>query len=944
MMKKLFSFCLAFIWIHAFSQSMQYPPSVEWFKIKTNFGEIVYPKPLGQDALRIGRLLEAEQTEMNKTMPTKLRKISIFFNNQLSYSNAYVGLAPYQSVWYGTPPQEAFNGTLDWYETLAKHEFRHVYQFNRLNRNLNKFLYFLYGEYGQGAASGLVPNWFFEGDAVLSETLLSHSGRGRLAEFDMPIRTNYLNGIKYSYYKATLGSNKDYVANHYYYGYLYTTYLRRKLGADGVDKVLEHSTKRTFWPFAFNLGLKKMTNKAWDVNFNDMINDVGKQWAERQAKLEITSFEKLNKRSKRCYTSYSEPAILPDSSIICKKSSRKQIQKWVIVKNDGSEQPIGNCTADDGYSLYRNRLVFTEQIPNARWGQKSSSDIFELNAKTGKKRRITHRQRYYSPAYSPDGKTLVAMEYDDENHAYLVSLDRKTGNVKTKAQIFDNQMIRTPVWVDQNTVALIHGKSKGFALSLFSLDGKQIKNLIPYSNFVVSQPYVSDNYLYYHSDETGIDNLFAINLQTGTKFQVSSAAYGAFHPYADPVGHRLLYQNYSAKGYNLAQMPLDSTKWIKSEDIKKNPVFYFEPLLKESNQDELKIDTTKIFKETKYRAWSNLINIHSWYAAYDGADVFAGFLSDNKLNTLSINPELTYNTNEKSIFGSVDLKYSKYFLVLDGRLATGARTVSTKANDGSLVYHSFNEDQRSIGLQLPLNLSRNSRSSMLTTSLTYLNVERGAVGTDLSTVSTLKNGTLKYLMFRLNFSNVETPAPRDVFSKWAQTFQLSRFAQIEKESALPGSFLYFSSTFNLPGLVDGHSLRFNLDYEQQVQNFFASQLLIRGYSFSFQTDSKQRLGVNYAFPLLYPDMAMGACFYLRRVAINLFSDFGQVTNPVRQYQNNGSVKVVSETQQYNSMGAEFMFSFNLLNLPYPIHTGLRMSYRQLDKQLVYDILPISISF
>ena len=45
-------------------------------------------------------------------------------------------------------------------------------------------LYYLFGEGGQALANSLsVPNWFWEGDAVYQETLVSDQGRGRLPYF-----------------------------------------------------------------------------------------------------------------------------------------------------------------------------------------------------------------------------------------------------------------------------------------------------------------------------------------------------------------------------------------------------------------------------------------------------------------------------------------------------------------------------------------------------------------------------------------------------------------------------------------------------------------------------------------------------------------------------------------------------------------------------------------
>ncbi len=75
-----------------------------------------------------------------------------------------------------------------------------------------------------GGGAAIMPSWYYEGDAVLNETRLSASGRGRSAGFEMPLRTLLLGERKlYPYSKVKLGSYKDFVPNQYQYGYQMVT-------------------------------------------------------------------------------------------------------------------------------------------------------------------------------------------------------------------------------------------------------------------------------------------------------------------------------------------------------------------------------------------------------------------------------------------------------------------------------------------------------------------------------------------------------------------------------------------------------------------------------------------------------------------------------------------------------------------------------------------------
>ena len=184
-------------------------------------------------------------------------------------------------------------------------------------------------------------------------------------------------------------------------------------------------------------------------------------------------------------------------------------------------------------------------------------------------------------------------------------------------------------------------------------------------------------------------------------------------------------------------------------------------------------------------------------------------------------------------------------------------------------------------------------------------------------------------------------APRDIFPRSGLQIQLYEFKS-PISSDYNTALLSLKSTFYFPGLFKNHHLRFNIDYEYQLQSYFASLIQIRGYETNFACERKMRLGANYALPLAFPDLALGQYFYLRRIALNLFADHGYIDYIGNLVKSNNSS--YSYYQPLNSYGGELMLSFNLLNFPYAIHTGIRASYRALDKTMFYEVLPVSISF
>ena len=188
-MKHLFVLCIFSLFVGFTAQSQYFswgtePASIRWKQIQTDNFQVIYPK--GQDSIaqRFTNLLEYVYDACGKTLGHAPAKISVILHTNSAITNGSVAWAPKRMDIFDVVPQDQIS--MGWLEMLAIHEFRHVVQFDKLNQGLTKILYFLLGEQAVGGVGGLLlPSWFFEGDAVATETALSLSGRGRQPEFSM---------------------------------------------------------------------------------------------------------------------------------------------------------------------------------------------------------------------------------------------------------------------------------------------------------------------------------------------------------------------------------------------------------------------------------------------------------------------------------------------------------------------------------------------------------------------------------------------------------------------------------------------------------------------------------------------------------------------------------------------------------------------------------------
>src|ERR1700744_3230870 len=193
------------------------PPSLKWHQLNTDTARIIFPAGLDSLAEQVAAIVHTLSRTTLPTMGHTQRKINIVLQNQTIIPNGYVSLAPFRSEFQLTPEQNSFDlGSLPWQKMLAIHEYRHVQQYNNFRVGLSGAFYYLFGEGGQAFANSLaVPNWFWEGDAVYQETLVSDQGRGRLPFFFDGYRSLWEAMKDYSWMKLRNGSLRDYVPDGY---------------------------------------------------------------------------------------------------------------------------------------------------------------------------------------------------------------------------------------------------------------------------------------------------------------------------------------------------------------------------------------------------------------------------------------------------------------------------------------------------------------------------------------------------------------------------------------------------------------------------------------------------------------------------------------------------------------------------------------------------------
>ena len=475
----------------------QDPASIKWKSISSVHFKVIFPAGFEKEASRMLILLDSHYDENSAQLDHYPGKIPVVLHTSSAISNGFVVWAPRRVEMFMYPDVKGYSQ--DWSDQLALHEFRHVVQVDKLNQGITKVLTILLGQQGIGPAVGMVPFWFLEGDAVYAETSLSQSGRGRLPSFEMGIKAQLLTDKRpYTFSKSYLGSYRDFVPNYYQYGYQMITYGRYNYGNDIWTGALNYVGRNPylFDPLFFYLHHK--TGKGKAGLYRNTMSFLESHWDSTASNRSIHLPASFNERRTRTYTSWNEPHLLPDLSVIAVKSGLDNIQTFVRLDSTGGEKKLftpGRLNSGN-ISVSHNHIVWDESVPGLRWDNRSYSVIRQYDYETGKVSTLSRRSRFSAPSFSTTGDTIVAVETTMENDFRLVFISSLDGSIFTRIPSPRNIQLQDPAWISHTgSVVAIGVDRNGKTLLEYNLERGTWKNLLPASFVNISDP-VSAGQLY----------------------------------------------------------------------------------------------------------------------------------------------------------------------------------------------------------------------------------------------------------------------------------------------------------------------------------------------------------------------------------------------------------------------------------------------------------------
>jgi hypothetical protein len=892
------------------------PSSIRWLQLETDSVRFIFPSFWKGNVQHMASLAGKLDRSV-VSLGNQFRKFDIVLQPQTTLSNAYVGIGPRRSEFFLTPLQNSFAlGSLPWADQLMLHEFRHIHQFNNFNKGFSRLFYFLGGQLGLTLINNAaVPNWFWEGDAVYQETRESNQGRGRLPSFFNGFCSLWLAEKNYSWMKLRNGSLRDYVPDHYQLGYLLTAYGWEKKGEDFWRKVTDDAVRfrKVFYPF------QAAVRRHAGLRYREFVRQ-----ALDQAKSTSVTNSDIQTKIKSPFRHFAGdqefPHFIDTEQVMYISSSYRHIPAFVIRQLSTGEEKtlrVRDISLDNHFSYRNGKVVYAAFNIDPRWGWRDYSEIRLLDTETGFQRSLTRHTCYFSPDISEDGKEIVAVEMTEEGNSRLQFLSAENGEAIGSIPNTQGWVYTYPKFMGQTqVVSAVRNTNGEMGLLRIAKDGSAVDTLIPFSMHVIGFPQVSGDTIIVTASMGASDQMFLIKGNGVFLLQPDGGNNLTGNYQAHILSGRLAWTHFTEAGYRL--------KWqsLKGENMQPFSLARFREPLPDFGYTALQekipgIDgrSERIYPVQKYSKGYRLINFHSWIPSASDPEYGLRFLTENVLNTLQGEAAFTFNRNEQSKQYSFSGTYGAlYPWIRSGISYTMDRSVRI---NGSTI--GWDEWQMRGGLVLPLQFIHGRTFTDLRVSTDYVYTKTYYKGIYKDSFSRSGYG---YFDQQLVFSHQSQQARQHIFPRYAQSLRIGYANAVQGLNA--NQFLLSGSGY-FPGIFRNHHFVFQIAWQQRDtlrRLFFSNSFpFSRGYT-RLNFHRMFRWGINYHFPVVYPDRGLADIVYFLRVRANVFYD----DTRVQDYDRNRK----TYARSFRSAGMEVYFDSKWWN-QHPLTFGIRYA-RLLDPE------------
>lgn len=571
-------------------------PSLRWYTIETPHYRVTYHDGCEEVAQRVANVAESMHGVLTKVMAHEpAEKTEIILADFSEAANGAAVVLPYNAIrLIVTAPEDLspLGDVDDWYLELVTHENTHVLHVDNIH-GLAAIANAIIGK--TYAPNQVQPRWILEGIGVYHETARTSGGRNRSSMWNMFLRADALEDNL-----ATLDQMSNPVRRWpqgniaYLYGSKFVEWIAQKYGEDYIARISRDYGGQII-PWGINRSIRRTTGKTYEELYPEWIEDVKRRAQDEKAQVLARGLRE-GKRITFSGQVARYPRWIPDNAwpehkggiLYYRDDQRYRTGLFAVdVERDASgavtrsrhqDADLVARTSGESYAtfapdgsvvfgsqeIHKNVFLFSdlERLPR---GKKSA-----FGTPDGGRIRLTDPAlRATDPAVSPGGDRVVfVVNRAGTRSIHIADLEEDhVANVRPLLPTERFEQAFTPRWSpDGKSIAYGVWKRGGYRDIRYVDLERGVYFDVTNDRAVDGGPAFTPDgrFLLFHSDRTGIMNVYAWEIATGRLMQVTNVINGAYSPDVSPDGKTLVYVGYTKAGFDLFAMPFDESRWLEA--------------------------------------------------------------------------------------------------------------------------------------------------------------------------------------------------------------------------------------------------------------------------------------------------------------------------------------------------------------------------------------------
>jgi Tol biopolymer transport system component len=534
-------------------------PKLTWRTIATPHFEITYHDPLGDLAQRVATAAEHAHRVLSASLGFESsQRTLVLLTDDADGANGFADVIPRNEIrLFAAAPDDlsSIGDYDDWLATLVVHEHTHIVHLDQIG-GLSAVINALLGK--TTSPNTVQPRWFIEGLAVHMESTHTSAGRVRSTRSDMTLRMDVLEDRVPSIDQL---SNDPVRWPHgdlrYLYGGRFVAFIAERYGDAALSQMGKQYGEQ-WMPYGLNRIAKRATGRTFIELYDDFIGDLRARYAAQHAA--VIAEGAVEGHSLTPHRDLSRaPRFLRDGRVVFYAGDGREPGALRTVNGDTLVRTTSEAVVaphpDGQHLLYSQAAPFRDLY--------GFHDLFSLDLRSGQSTRLTHGMRAREPDVSPDGRDVVFVtQRAGTSTLEIAALDDIEGSRRVLMPSRAYDQVFTPRFSpDGKLVTASIWRAGGYRDIVIVDRATALVRLLTHDRAQDSGPTWSPDgtRVYFSSDRTGIANVYAFDLSTGTLLQITNVIGGAYQPIVSADGTQLVYVGYASTGYGLRALDLRTT-------------------------------------------------------------------------------------------------------------------------------------------------------------------------------------------------------------------------------------------------------------------------------------------------------------------------------------------------------------------------------------------------